>query len=102
MSQNWSFVQKTTNSGSASYSLKREAWVDVTTFLFASPFEKASPFLQDTKILHDEIELQHDFKFKIHREEKENNFSRIPQRQGLASRHIFQSTNIPKSTQASS
>jgi hypothetical protein len=50
--------------------------------------------------LHDEIELQHDFKFKIHREEKENNFSRIPQRQGLASRHIFQSTNIPRSTQS--
>jgi hypothetical protein len=99
--QNCSFVQKTTNSSSASYSLKREARVGVTTFfLFASPFERASPFLQDTKILHDEIDLQHDFKFTIHHEEKENNSSRIPQRQGSASRHRHSNTSIPQTTKS--
>jgi hypothetical protein len=51
-------------------SLKREAWVGVTTFSVCFSFRKASPFLQDTKILHDEIDLQHDFKSNIHREER--------------------------------
>jgi hypothetical protein len=74
--------------------------VDVTTFLVCFSFRKSISFPSRHEDLARRNLLQHDFKFKIHREEKENNFSRIPQRQGLASRHIFQSTNIPSSTQS--